>query len=313
MKMKGILATTHLDAHGTRLAKEALEDMAAQINSNSVPGVGSEHDILIPPQGKVISARVVRMNDGEYALEGEQEIISPSRLSRVILPTGDIGYIDRYDDRRPFKDKYEETPEQTEISVDMVNFDSEKSAQEFITTIEQIENQKAALLIRKSLIPDPEIIFKLSQEAIKWFLVTKAAKSLGNRISDDIAEDLHKLYKNIRDTAINYAALCLPKNRPITHVVIISGKPAVECVIRTTDPIVFGEAVETNKLIEVINSTDEYHKKFKAQKIQFVYSEDKKAWAFNYLLTTEGSVVGSEIATKKRNKVIQINRIKLKG
>lgn len=62
----GIISTTHIDAHNERMAKEALDSMAAQIRERYVPNLVN-HD---PDQqiGVALYAEVIPLEDGEHAL-----------------------------------------------------------------------------------------------------------------------------------------------------------------------------------------------------------------------------------------------------
>ncbi len=73
---RGILATSHADRHNEIMPVETLKVMADQINSQYIP-MGVEHDPRIPPLGRLISAQVVQLEDGEYAVEGMGEIFEP--------------------------------------------------------------------------------------------------------------------------------------------------------------------------------------------------------------------------------------------
>jgi hypothetical protein len=69
----GIITTTHLDAHGERMALSALEDMVKHIMDGIVP-IGVEHDPRNSPIGRVISAEIVQLEDGEYGVKGIFEL-----------------------------------------------------------------------------------------------------------------------------------------------------------------------------------------------------------------------------------------------
>lgn len=62
----GIASTTHIDAHRERMAKEALDGMAEQINSRYIPQLVN-HD---PKQqiGVVLCGKVKQFSDGEFGL-----------------------------------------------------------------------------------------------------------------------------------------------------------------------------------------------------------------------------------------------------
>lgn len=66
MRTERIAATTHVDAQGTRFAKEALQGMARQLAEAPSRSL-VEHDVTIPPHGKGVAGRVVPLDDGEHA------------------------------------------------------------------------------------------------------------------------------------------------------------------------------------------------------------------------------------------------------
>jgi len=67
------LMTTHLDKHGERFTKEALECAKRQIDEAIIPQ-GIEHDPRIEPIGRILSAEIIQLGDGEFALEATNEI-----------------------------------------------------------------------------------------------------------------------------------------------------------------------------------------------------------------------------------------------
>jgi hypothetical protein len=71
--MEGVFATSHVDRHHEKITVEALRSFAAMTNSTYIP-VLIEHDPRVPPQGRVISAELRQLEDGEYAVVGISEI-----------------------------------------------------------------------------------------------------------------------------------------------------------------------------------------------------------------------------------------------
>ena len=57
------MATTHVDRHGERLTRSALESLVRQLRANYIP-IGFEHDPRFPPLGRMIDATVVELPDG---------------------------------------------------------------------------------------------------------------------------------------------------------------------------------------------------------------------------------------------------------
>lgn len=87
--LRSILATTHVDLHGDKFTREALEGAAAQLGSDAYLPVLWNHDPRIPPIGRAIGAEVVRRDDGEFNLEAISEMFEageiPSLSERMML------------------------------------------------------------------------------------------------------------------------------------------------------------------------------------------------------------------------------------
>lgn len=67
------MMTTHVDKHNERVAADALDDFVNMLNQQYVP-VGVEHDPRIPPVGRLISAQIEELPDGEFVVDGIAEI-----------------------------------------------------------------------------------------------------------------------------------------------------------------------------------------------------------------------------------------------
>ena len=67
------IATSHVDKHGEMIAPKALSSLVELINAEYLP-MGVEHDPRIPPIGRIVSARLVVLDDGAYAVQGVAEM-----------------------------------------------------------------------------------------------------------------------------------------------------------------------------------------------------------------------------------------------
>jgi hypothetical protein len=67
------MITSHIDKHNERIALSALQDFVDLINKQYTP-IGIEHDPRIPPVGRVLSAHIQELDDGEFAVDGIAEI-----------------------------------------------------------------------------------------------------------------------------------------------------------------------------------------------------------------------------------------------
>lgn len=73
MQKKIRMITSHVDKHNDKITLEGLEDFVRLTNQQYTP-IGVEHDPRIPPIGRVLSAYIVPLEDGEYAADGIAEI-----------------------------------------------------------------------------------------------------------------------------------------------------------------------------------------------------------------------------------------------
>lgn len=87
----GIIASSHIDKHGDKMSLSALESIVEQVNKYVIP-VGIEHDPRIPPKGRISSAQIIKLDDGEYAVEAVFEFFEPndaivlSNTSKIMRP-----------------------------------------------------------------------------------------------------------------------------------------------------------------------------------------------------------------------------------
>ena len=67
------MTTTHVDKHNEKMSVDSLKDFVDLVNQQYTP-VGIEHDPRIPPIGRVISAQIEELPDGEFAVDGIVEM-----------------------------------------------------------------------------------------------------------------------------------------------------------------------------------------------------------------------------------------------
>lgn len=81
------MLTTHVDLHGDRFAPEALEGYAARVNASYLP-LMVEHDLRIPPIGRIAAATVVELEDGERAVRVTVEIFEGTDTEEMLSGDG---------------------------------------------------------------------------------------------------------------------------------------------------------------------------------------------------------------------------------
>lgn len=79
-RVKGYLSTTTEDSLGTRFTKSVLEKMLEYYQQN--PFIYYNHDRSKPPIGRIISLRIVKVEDF-YALEQESEVLDEEVWKKI--------------------------------------------------------------------------------------------------------------------------------------------------------------------------------------------------------------------------------------
>jgi hypothetical protein len=72
-RIEAIIATSHVDLHHEQLAMSALDGLVDQVNSSYIPN-GIEHDPRYPPAGRLLSAELVDLPDGETGVKAVIEL-----------------------------------------------------------------------------------------------------------------------------------------------------------------------------------------------------------------------------------------------
>jgi hypothetical protein len=78
MHTKIRMITSHIDKQNEQMTLNALQDFARLINQQYTP-MGVEHDPRIPPVGRVLSAYIEELEDGEFAVDGIAEIFEEGK------------------------------------------------------------------------------------------------------------------------------------------------------------------------------------------------------------------------------------------
>lgn len=299
-KQQIVLSSTHVDSHGMMMTKEALDNSAEMINSGRNPRLGLEHDMSFPPLGRITNAEVIQGKDGEYYLVAYQEYFDNRK--QTTLEDGTVLYKEYFNEGgKPFTESKPEPKEKVEFKTDPVNFENRDSLEEFVDEIRQESNLDfdKELLLRKSVLPDPEIVIQVTSiiAVAIGVIKSKVTEKLGEAIGDDIAN----FYKFLRASAIGMIKRAIPKNKPITFVVEVHDEIIVELIIKSNNPdeVVSAFTYDTlSKIQEKIISSKNY---FNAEKIQFSFNEEK-SWELNYMLTKDGATIGTKKAFDRRDK-----------
>lgn len=180
-RIQKIMATSHVDLHGDMIHPDALEDAARQIREQYLP-MNIEHDIRRPPIGRIVSAEVIKLQDGEYALQSTAELFEESDSLESL--TGDGRKI-------PIRGQ--------DIQTIVVEYDrtfQDKEGQELLRGLSQIsgEIEKPREIIKKALEPISTILIGAGV-----FAVGAIATGFFSKLGADAYEMLkHALIKYFR-------------------------------------------------------------------------------------------------------------------
>jgi len=300
-----VLSTTHTDLHGERMTKKSLEMAMKTINSDRRPRLGVEHDMTLPPLGRITDVELIQGEDGEFYLVGYREFFD--KEEEIQLEDGEILIKEYFSTGgTPFAEVKTSINEKISISIDPQNFESYKDAEIFYKELQDetnIEFNRIGLS-RKSFISDPELIFQLAENSIYLFFGYKLAKKIlkktTNKLADKVSDDIANTYDLIKKGIAKMIKRANPKNRPITYIFEFPAPIQIELIIvdRPAQTIMNVLKKETLKKLE--KKIDNLIKIFKAEKIQFGFNS-KDNWELNYLLTKNGEIVGTKKSIKKRN------------
>lgn len=295
-----ILSSTHIDLHGMKMTKESLDNAVGMINSERNPRLGLEHDMSLPPLGRIIDAEVIQGKDGEYYLVAYKEFFK--NRQKTILDDGTILYREYFEDNsKPFTEAKSEPCEFIEVKADPVNFESMDSMKEFIENLREesgIDFSKK-MLIRKSHIPDPELVIKVT--GIIAASVGIISSKITEKIGESVGEDIAKFYKLLRTSVIGMVKKAIPKLRPITFIIEVHNDDLlVELLIVSNKPDEVVNAFSSENLKSIREKIETSKTLFNAEKIQFFQNEDKN-WELNYILCKDGSTIGTKKAFDKRD------------
>lgn len=302
MILKGIAATTEVDRHNCKITKEALEKAIADINTGSfAPGVGIEHDHTVLPIGKVLKGEIISMPNGEFAAQIHQEIFD--EFTSFMGPDNSIFYFaESKVDSRPFVDSSPDQIEALTIGIDPVNFSREDfdMLQQFLSDECSAQSE---VVMRKSLVPDPEILFHL----VFGTLLFWSGKRVVEKLSDHISTDIASCYGRIKKVICKTVQYCNPRNRPITYVFRESNQYVTELIIQTNSPNVVLDSLQCDKINVIFTKIDQMkaHLHDEIAKVQLLYDPSSEEWELNYLTSTTGQVIGSEKCYKKTAKLLE--------
>lgn len=204
---KGVFATTLPDKEEGVMPLSVLEQMVIDINSRWLT-IGIEHDPRIPPQGRILNARLVQRDDGSYAVEGEVQAFEA-------------------DDIIPYNNDKNEIP-QREVSPGTTEVYRDKAYQDPI--LEKLTDELATLLgaqvqeeFKYSI--EPLSVLTIAAGFIGLSLATGFIQKMGEDLSDKVRAKLKEIFsgkKNAKDQLLLFLYSVRYPDRTVSAEVILT-------------------------------------------------------------------------------------------
>ncbi len=291
MEIGGIGATTHVDAHGERFTKEALEQMAQEIAERQQLMFWN-HETTLPPIGLITKAWVEQRDDGEYQLRYEGYLFEDDDVE--FLPQSEVQDLDLTweDVKTEIGSTTSSESGHLTILYDPRNFD-DKDAAPIITDISRLVTTESDHYVRKAELP----------AAVIWMLVGFAGghiasgffNKLGEVLADKTIEAGRQFYKDLASHIAHLLSKAKPEGRRpdiIWLIPIPDSETRVEGVLE--------EAVEKN----IADALERLPFLYGAAKhiigknrsnyfslMSFLYIPEQKNWDINYLVIKKSNRV----------------------
>lgn len=298
---KYVISSTHLDSQGYVMAKSALESMLPQLNGKRKPRLGLEHIRTFPPFGTIMNGEVSKREDEHYYLTAEmvyfdqQELITledGTELLKEFFSEGEFPFIECADNEIS----------KLSIATDPANFETFNDIHEIYNQVREETDLEFETeeFERKSELPDPETIITITTILATTIGIVKS--KVTEKLGDAVGDDLAKFYKLVSKLATETIKKVKPSNRPKNFVISYPNTECnIELVITTHKADTVLNSLKKEKLQTIAEKVEQLVN-LDPEKIQFVYN-DKDSWEFNYLLTKNGSVVGTIKSFNKRNEL----------
>lgn len=303
-----VISSNHVDRHGDLMTKEALQQMVDTINNNeSRVRMGVDHRRDFPPRGRLENAELVERDNHIY-VEADYCEFEKSE----VVPWNNNYIKEYFDSEFQFAEVDNSESLEVSVSVDPHNFKGTfNEVKDFTKSIKTGSNVDFTLVLhgRKSLIPDPEVVFKLASSFLLYHFLKPTVKKIGEKIADEISdkavEEGEKIVSFISKTLKEIFYRCIPKARPVAVIFDFPGKPHIELIARTRDEKLVLKALSKKRLTDVKKEIEELSQNVDIAKIQFLLST-KGRWKFNYLLTANGEAIGDKLAFGRRDRKYEL-------
>ena len=297
-----VVLTTGVDKQGDYWPDELLHGALAHLNGDRALGFGKpNHDQLCMPYGKLTKAWIEKREE-RTAVVGHFICYDSARKETHSSSGIELAILDFPENPKPFDKKGEgQAEEQTTLSVDPANFESQDILNQFINDVNNIDGSICCDdgLVRKGLEVEPliEMLLSIKDSELFWMAVGWSGARIGKFVTHTTDKTLENLGDELADIfadRLKSIIIAFRKRKSDIHSafvtkITIPGNIEFNLVIRTDD--------ETEDINIGLSKLKEEFQKISdlfqdADSITFGH-DGNSGWEFLYLTTKTGKVIAT--------------------
>jgi len=310
MGEKLIIRSSTADKHGDFIPLEQMKSYVETVNGEQKLRYLANHRRDLPPLGFLDNAEIQQKENVYHTLV--EPIVFANRTevdwdeNLLCEDSGQtVTFIKRdFDDLKKLR-----------VTMDKNNFSSFDSYQQTGKRIAGVFGDEVELKgsMRKNYLPDPQIVFTLAgYYAVLYPLIKPFLKKMGEKLAENITDDVYelakstskKMFSKIADTVRIARTNLIPQNKALLTIFEIPGETDIELQVKSNDPNHIIKAISEKQLFKMHQKVHELQSKVGISEICFVFNLKCK-WDFMYLITKDGKVIGSKVAFKKRDRLME--------
>jgi hypothetical protein len=309
MNDKVVIRSSARDLHGLRTGRDLLNKAVDAVNGSYKMRQLANHRRDYPPTGYLDKAELVIKDELDLVVA---EVFRYSDSQPVSWD--DTLEMQKLNEPIKFKLRVHESDRLT-LTLDPNNFPSHEKYEEAVNEIGSIISEPINVITdtRKAFHLDNRVIISLG---IYWSVVKPFIepflKKIGEKVAEDIAGDLYdgskkkikSAYEDIRKI-LTVAKRTQKKSKNPTEIIFeINGTTRIELHAKSDNADNLVKSLSPARLVKVHKRIEELQQHIIIEETHFSLNE-KGQWYFTYLITDEGTIIGTKSIIKKRDQLVK--------